>query len=269
MRQILFILLLLHANFIFSQDYFEGKRLYCRSENPRAMSLFNTGIETLYLNTSLNEKYLKKTADVFANAYLADKTFCDALFFTGYTLRLLNDKRALPLYMRADSLAGNKSIEFKINLAAEGIRQGNEKSINLARKAYNELIEYFPGSPEGYYGFAVTSTMFGDVDKGLENVNIAIQKYELNNLTPKSEVWYLKGILLTLNRDYEQGLLFLEKAYSDYKKDENFKVHYALCLLKISESTHDAKMKEKSLKFYNKIENKEEIPEDIKALFKY
>lgn len=269
MKKIFIFLLILNINLIFSQDYFEGKRLYCKSENARAMELFNTGIETLYLNKSLDKKYLKMTSDVFFRAYKTDTTFCDALFFTGYTLRLLNDKNALACYYMADSLANNKSIEFKTNLAGEALRFGNEASIKIARRKYNEIIKYFPESPEGYYGFAVTSPIYGDVEKGLENMNLAIEKYTLKNYELKDDVIFLNGVLLALNKKYEEGLESLEKCYSTYKKDENFKIHYSLCLLKVSEIKKDEKMKQKAMKFYEKIENKDQIPENIKPLLKF
>jgi hypothetical protein len=34
-------------------------------------------------------------------------------------------------------------------------------------------------SPEGFYGIALTSTMIGDVDNGLKNIDIAIEKYTI------------------------------------------------------------------------------------------
>lgn len=263
MKKTLFILLILNTNFIFSQNYFEGKNLYCKSENPEAIKLFNVGIETLYLNRSLDRKYLDMTSKAFFQAYKKDTTFCDALFFTGYTLRLLNDKNALPYYMLADS-SYNKSIEFKTNLAAECLRYANEKTIPIARKKYTEIINLFPENPEGYYGFAVTSTFLGDYEKGLENINTAIQKYIVTNPKLKNDVLLLKGILLSLNKRYEDALPFLENVLSTYKKDFNFRIHYSLCLLKVSELKKDEKMKQKAQKIYEKIEEKNQIPDDIK-----
>ena len=268
MRKTQIILLILSFNLTFSQDYFEGKNLYCKSENLEAMKLFNLGIETLNLNKSLDQKYLKITSNIFFKAYKTDTTFCDAIFFTGYTLRLLNDKKAIACYVMADSISKSK-LEFKINLASEGLRMGNEKSFKIARKKYNEIITLFPESTEGYYGYALTSIIFGDVNKGLENINIAIEKYKLLNPKLKDEVIFLKGVLLSQNKIYGEGLEYLEKCYSTYKKDENFKIHYSLCLLKVSEIINDEKMKKKALKFYEQIENKEQIPEELKTLFKF
>ena len=265
MKSIILVILVLNVNFIFSQNYFEGKNLYCKSENKEAIRLFNVGIETLYLNKSLNKKYLQMTSGVFFQDYQKDTTFCDALFFTGYTLRLLNDKKALGFYILADS-SYNKSIEFKTNLAAEGLRYGTENAIKIARKKYDEIIKLFPDSPEGYYGFAVTSPILGDTDKGLENINLAIEKYKIKNSKLPDDVLFIKGILLSDNKKYEEGLECFEKVYSTYKKDFNFKVHYSLCLLKVSEVRKDEKMKQKALKIYEKIDEKDQISKEIKDL---
>lgn len=269
MKKLIIILFILNINLLFSQDYLQGKRLYCRSNNAEALRLFNTGIETLYLNTSMNKKYLEMTSGVFFKAYKIDTTFCDALFFTGYTLRLLEDKKAIAFYILADSISGNKSIEFKTNLAAEGLRRGTEKSIKIARRKYEEIIKYFPESPEGYYGHALTSPMFEDVDKGLENINIAIEKYKAKNPQPKEDAIYLKGVLLTLNKRYDEGLELLESSYTNYKKDENFKIYYSLCLLEVSKVKNDEKMKKKASKMYEKIEQKDQIPLEVKELLKF
>ncbi|WP_055093785.1 hypothetical protein [Flavobacterium aquidurense] len=262
MKKIILVILLLNINLIFSQSYFEGKNLHCESKDPESIKLFNLGVETLYLNKSLNKKYLQMTSNIFFKAYEKDTTFCDALFFTGYTLRLLDDKKALEFYILADS-SYNKSIEFKTNLAAEGLRYGTEKSIRISRKKYSEIIQLFPDSPEGYYGFALTSPILGDTEKGLENINIAIEKYKITNPKLNDDVIVLKGILLSDNEKYEEGLEYLDKVYSIYKKDFNFKVHYSLCLLKVAEAKKDEKMKQKALKIYEKIEDKDQISKEI------
>jgi hypothetical protein len=265
MKKTIFLLLILSHNFIFSQDYLEGKRLYCKSENPEAIRLFNIGIKTLHLNKLLDEKYLKRTSNVFLQAYEADSTFCDAMFFAGYSLRLMNDKKAVICYYMADSLSNNKSIEFKTNLAVESFRFGNETGIELARKKYTEIIEYFPESPEGYYGFAMTSTIYGDVEKGLKNINIAIQKYKAINSKINEDVLFLKGILLTLNKKYDVGKEFLEMSTS-YSEKDSYKFHYSLCLLEVSKLNNDKGMKRKAKRIYNNIKFKEKIPKEIMDL---
>jgi len=249
-----------------SQNYFEGKNLYCKSENSESIRLFNLGIETLYLNRSLDKKYLKITSKVFFDAYKKDTTFCDALFFTGYTLRLLGDKNALRLYIAADS-SYNKSLEFKTNLAAECLRYGNEKTVKIARKKYTEIIKLFPENPEGYYGFAITSPILGDHEKGLENINIAIEKYKNVNQKLKDDVIFLQAILLSMNNKHNEALENFDKVYSSYKKDFNFKVYYSLSLLKVSEEKKDEKMKKKALGMYEKIKEKDQIPKEIKDQF--
>lgn len=266
MKKALLILLCINFNLTFSQDYFKGENLYCKSKDPKAMELFKTGIETLYLNTMLDPKYLRMTSDVFFKAYQQDTTFCDAIFFAGYTRRLINDKYALTLYYMADSLAGNRSIEFKTNLAAEALRMGNPAAMKIARKKYNEIIEFFPESPEGHYGFALTSPDYKDTEKGLEHINIAIEKYKKSGQKIRNDVFYIKTILLTINKHYEEGLECSEKCYSDFKKDDIFLSHYSLCLLKVSELKNDPKMKKKAQKIYEKIKQKDQIEPDIKSL---
>lgn len=113
MSKILTLLFFLAANLTFSQNYMEGKRLYCNSENPEAMKKFDGAIEILYLN---------------------------------------------------------KTLEF--------IKFGTEKSITLPRKKYNEIKQYFPENPEGYYGLALTSAMLEDTKSDLENLDISVQKYK-------------------------------------------------------------------------------------------
>lgn len=265
----LLVLILLSFQTIQSQNYFEGKNLYCKSTSPKANELFNLGLETIRLNSSMDEKYFKIASNIFFKAYKEDTTFCDALFFVGYSLRLANDRKAFAFYIMADSLANNKSIEFKINLAYEGIRMGSDKSIAISRKTYLKLIEYFPQSPEGYYGFAITSPMIGDFEKGVVYLDTAIIKYKEQNSEIKPEVFFIKGVLSAMNKKYEQGLENLELSFSDYKKDENFKTYYSLCLLKVSELKNDEKMKAKAKKFYDKIENKDGILPETKELLKF
>lgn len=265
MKKLFAFLFLICATQLFAQDYFEGKRLYCKSQNPEAIRLFNIGIETLYLNTSLDKKYLEKTSQVFLKAYKTDSTFCDAAFFTGYTLRLINNKYALAYYYLADSLAQNRSIEFKSNLAAEAIRKDSPAGAELAIKKYSEIVKFFPESPEGYYGYAMLSPMINDYVKGLEYINIAINKYNING-TAKDDAYYLKAILLALNNRYEEALEYFEKTYSTYKKEEHYKIYNALSLLKVSEIKNDSSMKKKAKKMYDKIEHKDLIPEDAAKL---
>lgn len=268
MKKKYYFIFVLIFNYSFSQDYFLGKKLYCETQNTRSKELFDTGIETLYLNKSLDKKYLAMTADVFYKAYKVDSTFCDAIFFAGYTSSLLGEhKTALACYYVADSISKNKSIEFKINLAAEALKFDNDFGIKLARKKYNEIIQFFPESLEGYYGFAITSPELKDYEEGLKNIDIAIQK--TTNSHKINEFNFVKGLLLTLNKKYEDGLEYLEKSEKNYKKDINFKIHYSLCLLKVSEKLNDQKMKDKAIKIYNKIENKEQISEELKKLFTF
>lgn len=264
MRLVYILLSLIAFSQAYSQNYFEGKNLYCKSENFEALKKFNGGIEILNLNHNLDPKYLAINTTIFFDAVKMDKSFCDAYFFVGYTLRLQNKlDLALRYYYIADSLSQNKSIEFKQNLAVTALMLGKDK---LSRKKYSEIIKYFPESPEGYYGVALTSPIIGDVETGLENINLAFEKYKNSGQKVNDDALFLNGVLLTLNKKYEESIEYFEKTYSTYKKDENYNIHYSLSLLKVSEIKKDEKMKNKAKKIYDKIEHKEEIPKELKEL---
>ncbi|MEC4005398.1 hypothetical protein OX283_012080 [Flavobacterium sp. SUN052] len=262
MKKCLFLFFLLVFNSSFSQnDYMSGKFKYCEL-HPSYNEKFNLGLEALSY-----KKYVGAAASIFLEITKKEPSSCDAFFWAGFSFRMLNkNKEALLCYYIADSLAQNKSIEFKQNLASISIVEGK---IKLSRKKYEEIIQFFPSSPEGYYGVALTSTMIGDYENGLNNMLIAVDKY--GEIT--GDVYYQKelllGVLLTLNKQYDTGLIHLEECESKYRNDVNFKSHYALCLLKTSEMNKDEKMKAKAKKIYDKIENKDEISDDLKIEFKF
>lgn len=225
------------------------------------LELWKLGFDALQF-----EKYYKYSSAAFLKIIKADSTNCDAYFMAGYTCRIQNmPKEALVYYYMADSLAQNKSIEFKQNLATTSFALGNLK---LSRKKYLEMVEFFPESPEGYYGIALTSTIIGDVENGLENMNKAAKIYNSLNNKLNDDSYLLFGILLTRNGKFSESLPYFEQCYSKYKKEDGFNTHYSYSLLKVSQINKDEKMKQKALKIYEKIKNKEEITEEIRNEFK-
>ena len=163
----------------------------------------------------------------------------------------------------ADSLANNKSIEFKVNLATEGLRFGNEEGVKIARKKYDEITKFFPENPEGYYGVALTSTMIGDIENGLNNIDIAIEKYNSENV----DALFLKAVLLTLNARHEESLNYYEKVKGTFKKDDNFNGNYALSLYEVAKANNDEKMMKLAQKHYKKVKNKNELTEQTRMKF--
>ena len=260
MKNIYLAFIIFFVNGVYSQNYFEGKNLYCISDNPEANRLFDLGVEVLHLDSK--SRRIKENHLVFLKAINQDTTFCDAFFFAGYTLRLQNKlDEAVAYYYMADSLAQNRSSEFKVNLA---FACAMTNRITLSRKKYNELVAFFPENPEGYYGIALTSTIIGDIENGLKNINVAIKKYELLNKKITAEVNYLKGVLLTLNSQYNEAIPFFEKSFSSFKNDDNYNMYYSLSLLKVSETQKDEKKRKSAEKLFNKIINKSDIPTEIK-----
>lgn len=220
------------------------------------MKIFDLGLECIR-----NNIYLGSAAEIFQDLIKKDSTFCDAYFLAGYTFRMSDmNKEAFAFYYIADSLAQNRSIEFKQNLATVSMIVGAD---DFSRKKFEELKQYFPDSPEGYYGVALISTIMGDVDYGLENIDIAEKKYASSN--PDSQ--FLKAILLTLNQKHKESLPYYEKVISKFKKDDNFNGNYALSLYEVGILNNDEKMLKKAKSHYKKVKDKSDLTDYIKEKF--
>jgi tetratricopeptide (TPR) repeat protein len=167
----------------------------------------------------------------------------------------------------ADSLAQNKSLLFKINLAATALRMG---AVELARKKYEEINKYFPYTHEGHYGYAVTSTMLGDHDKGLQQIYIAIYKYKKKYDKEPEDALFLKAVLLSMNNRHEDAVSTFKSIDKEYLEHDAYKVHYAYSLFKVAEIDDDDKIRKQAFKLYNKIKDKNAIPKeyDIQLLDK-
>lgn len=226
-------------------------------DNERAKEIFPLGIECIQ-----RDIYMGTVAEIMTDVIKIDSTFCDAYFWAGHAFRKSNmNKEAVTMYYMADSLAQNKSLEYKQNLATVSLIAGLD---DLARKKFKEITGYFPNSPEGYYGIALTSTIIGDVGYGLENINIAEQKYNYEN----RDTQFLKAILLTLNGKHEESLSYYKKVKSRFSKDDNFNGNYALSLYEIGTLNNDKKMLKLAKKHFNKIKDKSALTEEMKSKFK-
>lgn len=264
MKKIILLLLVLISGRIFSQGYFDGNELHCPSQNKEAMRLFDGGIKIMHLNSNLSPKYLAANADVFARAILQDTLFCDAYFFAGYILNLQKQyPESFAFHKVADSLSPKPVLIYKQNLAAISMKVGLFKD---ARDSYQEMVKYFPESPEGYYGVAATSPMMGDYKVGLENIRKAESLYGSMH---ENQVNYLKGILQALDGQYAEAKNTLDGVTGQYRRDLNFNIHYSLALLKLSEANNDEAMKKKAKKFYDKIDDKSDIPPNLRPEFNF
>jgi tetratricopeptide (TPR) repeat protein len=265
---LLFLLLLNTAHSQDYTEYFKGEKLNCGTANSEALDYLARGINILHLNFERKPEYYEKCAELFHAAIKKDSTFCDAYFFTGYALSLTGNKDAVVFYYMADSLSFNKSILFKLNLAAAALKMGPQGA-DLARKKYEEIIQYFPYSHQGHYGYAITSTIIGDYDKGLQQLDIAVDKYKKQYKKEPEDAVLLRGALLSLNNKHEEAIaLFKKEVSNELKKEDNYKVHYAYSLYKLSEIKQDKKMREKAFLLYNTVKDKASVPDtlDIRKL---
>lgn len=259
MKKLLTIFILILSIKGFSQDnYFLGKTNYCTPEKSDSKEMFQGAMAALNF-----PEYYTATSLILMNTVKEDPKYCDAYFLAGYYLRLQNlNKEALVMYYAADSLAQNKALIFKQNLAVQYMKFGQVKK---ARNKYEEIIKYFPGDPEGYYGVANTSLVLEDYDNGLENIRKAEERYGYIG-TVKSDVKYLYGALYCFKEKYSEALPYLDEVYPVYKKDDNYLALYALTQIKLGKSKNDEKLIKKAKKTYDKIKDKNTLETISKKL---
>ncbi|HIP26329.1 MAG TPA: hypothetical protein EYG80_01585 [Flavobacteriaceae bacterium] len=262
------IILLITSN-VFAQtekqtnEYFSGKHLNCET-NKEAKKFFDSGIKILKLNNNLNPKFLEGNKQVFLNAIAKDSAFCDAYFFAGYTLRLQNNFRdALVYYYLADSLSSKPSLIYKQNLAMISASVG---AVELAKTKYDEIIEHFPESPEGFYGNALISIMINEPKKGMISINKAIELYKKKKLSIGPEVRFAKGILLTQTKEYKKAekIFSILKSKTGFRRNDNFNAYYSLCLHKIGSDNNNKKLLKLSKKYAKKVKDKAVLKEILK-----
>lgn len=247
MKKLLTIFILILSIKGFSQNYFSGKINYCTPNKEGSKKKFDAVIKALQF-----PNLYEKATHAMVNVAAQDSTYCDAYFMAGYLFRLQEKyEEALAYYYVADSLAQNKSLEFKQNLAIEMMRI---ERADLAREKYQEMVKFFPVNPEGYYGIANTAIVLHDFDNGLNNLNKAEKLYEGSGKA-KDDVKYMYGMLNCLKGNYEEALPYFDEVYSTYKKDVGYLSLYALTLIKVGKSRNDEKIIKKAWKTYEKIKD--------------
>lgn len=256
-------LFILFIQFTYSQsEYFDGYYTICpKPSDKQSQENYKLGLDCIKAN-----KYIGGANRLFLDLIKKDSTFCDAYFLAGYTYRLSNmDEAALTYYYVADSLSNNKSLIFKQSLAFMASKMG---SFKLARKKYNEMKQFFPESPEGFYGIASTSIFIGDSENGIENLNIAIRKYSEKGISTGEEIYLVQGILLTRIGKYVQSVEVFEKLRGNVTKNDEYRANYAYSLIKNGKANNDEKLIKKARKLYEKIEDKTNISEIMISEFK-
>jgi hypothetical protein len=251
--KISYIVLLISLLFLpklHAQNYYKGDLVYCEyPESSKVAKIYPYAVSCLEDSSKISE-----ALGLFLEIIKAESSFCDAYFWTGYTLRIYGlNKRAIPFLYIADSLAQNRSVEFKQTLASASMQEG---LLALSSKKYLEMTQYFPENPEGYYGLALVSLMLEDYKTGLNAINISILKYRHQQSNLHEDAFFLKAILLTLTEKYQEALMYFEKTKTSFKSSDSFNIHYSLCLLKIAESNNDLTLKKRAKKIYKKIKDK-------------
>ncbi|WP_417365141.1 hypothetical protein [Flavobacterium beibuense] len=241
--------------------------LYCPSSNTDALEKFADALDGFQVSLTIkNYDYMGGISNRFYEAFEADSTFCDALFYAGRAALFTENKKVgiAFLYM-ADSLSGNKSFEFKKVLADEVYKMGTLPAMELARKKFKELIEFFPNNPEGYYSYSLTSFVLNDFDEGLMNIDKAVQLFKIARQEENvKDAYLLKGMLLSSAGRHEIAVKVFE-TIPDFWKMDNYKVFY--CYSLVSLANGDEKKLKEAKRIYRKINNKDIIPPDFKIAF--
>src|SRR5690606_3480885 len=107
-------------------------------------------------------------------------------------------------------------------------------------------------------------TFKGDYANGVANINIAMEKYRTRKSKIGDEVYFLKAILLTLNKQYTDSFEYFKKAKTTYEDSDDFNLYYSLSLLKTSQSNEDSKMKRRAQKHFKKIKNLDRVPLEVR-----
>lgn len=255
-----FLLFFLFIQLSFAQsDYFNGNYTICPiPDDKESQDNYKLGLDCIKVN-----RYIGGANQLFLDLIKKDSTFCDAYFFAGYTYRISNmDKAALTYYYIAYSLSNNKSIIYKQNLAFMASKMG---AFKLARKKYNEMKEFFPENPEGFYGIASTSIFIGDTEVGLENLDKAITKYLQRGIPIGDEIYLVQG---TITEKYIESIEAFEKLSGKITKNDDYRANYALSLMKKGKANNDEKLIKKAIKIFEKIEDKSNLSEIFLSEFR-
>lgn len=245
------------------QDYFKGEYDLCTPTNKEAYDRYQHARLALKYTKPDDTLYMRKLSEVFYQVYKADTVFCDALYFTGYTLRCLNEPdAALYFFAKADSVAEGRSLLYKQDMAATAMRVGHPE---LAKQKYEEMIQYFDESPEAHYGMASLSLMTGDFKVGVNHINNAIRRTKAMKLEVKDDILFMKATLLALDNKPAEALPLFEDAEDTYGETDLFRIYYAMALLRNYFETNDERSKKKAERHYRKIADKSLIPEDARV----
>ncbi|MGG5508190.1 MULTISPECIES: tetratricopeptide repeat protein [unclassified Myroides] len=239
--------------------------LSCPTTNEEIVALYKMGFSALE-----QTEYYNTAGRIFFQIIQKDKELCDAYYYTGVALTKQDKDNAAYTYLYyADSLAIQPTLTFKVALAESALRIDN---IGLARKKYEEIKQYFPDSPEGYFGLSLTATSLGDIVEGLVNTDRTLAKYKNTGLLTEQreqEIYFIKAILLRMNAQYDKAISFFEKSKPYFGTTTDFLANYALATYELYKQTKEAKWKIESQQALAQIQDKSTLKDDFIHQFNY
>lgn len=239
--------------------------LVCTTANQEILDLYTTGFAALE-----KTEYYNTAGRIFYQITQMDNKLCDAYYYTGLSLTKQDKDAAAYTYLYyADSLSTEPILHFKIALAESALRNGN---VGLARKKYEEVKQYFPKHPEGYYGLALTATSIGDIVEGLVNTDRALAKYKTaGGLTKdkEQEIFFIKAILLRMNAQYEKAIEFFDQSKDKFGVTTDYLANYALTTYELYLITKNEKWKKDSQEALKQLQDLTELKEGFLEHFVY
>ncbi|MBB1140944.1 M48 family metallopeptidase [Myroides sp. WP-1] len=239
--------------------------LVCPTTNKEILDLYNMGFSALE-----QTEYYNTAGRIFFQIIQQDKKLCDAYYYTGVALTKQDKDNAAYTYLYyADSLATQPTLTFKVALAESALRIDN---IGLARKKYEEIKQYFPNSPEGYFGLSLTATSIGDIVEGLVNTDRTLAKYKNTGLLTEQreqEIYFIKAILLRMNTQYDKAIAFFEKSKPYFGTTTDFLANYALATYELYKQTKEDKWKVESQRALEQIQDQTTLKDDFIHQFNY
>ena len=160
--------------------------LYKLSSNQKANEYFEKG------NQLRDKKQFELAIKQYKKSIKKDKQFVLAYDHLGVAFRMINDfDNSIKAYKKSLEIFAEGDFALLNIAAVYSIKEDESK----AEKYYNNLVDFYPESPEGYYGNGKTNLILGNNEIALKNTLIAFILYEKQDSNKVSDAETLLGFV--------------------------------------------------------------------------
>jgi tetratricopeptide (TPR) repeat protein len=199
----------------------EGK-IYCSSENPKAIKFYRAGY------TAAQKEDFTKAKLNYQKAIDTDPLYCDAMDNLGLIYRSEGKiTEAIQLYSKSLQISPSNEIAL-INLAvAYKFNKQPDKAIEL----YERLIDINPSNPEGCYGMGNTLASQLKFEEAVPYLLKADQIYIDSNSKYLHHSGYLLGKSYFKQGKCSESIYFIERSYDQFRSDPEVNYYLGICHL--------------------------------------